>query len=172
MEQVSRLLGGEPTQSTLSRWETSEAEIPPLVSEKLLASTKVELPLGELQSLLARARAHNTDFLTILGLAITEYLASRRTGKPTTDYAQAAATASTAALMLNETPAGNNTSTDGHVALPVPASTPAEAKALSTLTADEIAQTVAQVDRATRKRRAAKLGTIGQLHSHGRLKPN
>ncbi len=66
---------GQVTQSTVSRWENSPEPIPAWATERLLSSTRITLPLHELQSLLDLAREQGKDFRTLLAEAIRHYLA-------------------------------------------------------------------------------------------------
>lgn len=146
--EVTNLLGKDITQSTLSRWEASDSEIPQWATNKLLNTTKIEIPLDELHQLLDIARKEDADFQGILAIAIQEYLARRRTENASGTYAQAAARG-TSGVMLNDPQAA-------HVDAPLPAATAADAKAIASLTEAEIAETVAQVDRSSRPRRTSK----------------
>lgn len=74
LREVSEILNGDPTVSTLSRWENSTEEIPSLVSERLLNSTLITLPLGELHQLLDYCRATQQPFHTGLAQALREHL--------------------------------------------------------------------------------------------------
>lgn len=107
--EVTKLLGDDITQSTLSRWEASDSEIPQWATNKLLNTTTIEIPLEELHQLLDIARKDDVDFQGILTLAIQEYLARRRQEKPRATYAQAAARG-TSGVVLN----GNLTASQVH----------------------------------------------------------
>lgn len=96
LREVSELLNGDPTVSTLSRWENSNEEIPSLVSDRLLNSTKITLPLGELHQILDYCRDAQQPFQAVLAQALREHLARQQ---------KATAFASTAAAsVLNEEP--------------------------------------------------------------------
>jgi len=94
------LLGSEVSGPTLSRWENSEDHIPQWVADKLINSTKITLPLGELHQLLDYCRAAQQPFQAVLAQALREHLARQQT---------AAAFASTAASVLNEQPGAEPT---------------------------------------------------------------
>lgn len=73
------LLASEVSGPTLSRWENSSEHIPQWVAERLLNSTKLTLPLGELHQLLDYCRATNRPFNDVLAQALREHLARTRT---------------------------------------------------------------------------------------------
>lgn len=69
---------GEVTHSTLSRWESSEDDVPAWVPEKLFAHTTIHLPMPELHALLDLARERHLDFEDILSEALRDYIRARK----------------------------------------------------------------------------------------------
>ena len=77
------LLSGEVTHTTIARWEASTENIPSWAEAKLLATTQITLPLGELHQLLDAAREDNTPAQQLIAQAIIAYLEKRRLTKST-----------------------------------------------------------------------------------------
>lgn len=60
--------------AAIVHWENDTRSIPDWVVEKLMSTTTVDLPLGELQRLLQFVTASGGDFKQILSEAISSYL--------------------------------------------------------------------------------------------------
>lgn len=81
LRQVSDMLAGDVNHTTLSRWESLDDHIPQWAQDKLLSSTKITLPLSELQDLIDMARENNTPLQELLADCIREHLARRHQSK-------------------------------------------------------------------------------------------
>lgn len=86
MQQTCELLHGDITQSTLSRWESSDSPIPQWASDILTGHTKVPLKLHELNTLLQHAQLTGQSLNEILAQAIRQYLQKPQTSVPSSPF--------------------------------------------------------------------------------------
>lgn len=73
---------GDCSPSTINKWERGINPVPNWVEEKLLRTTKFELPVEDLHLLLDYAREQGITFEEVMAFAVREYLAARRKPAP------------------------------------------------------------------------------------------
>jgi len=69
---------GDCSPSTINKWERGINPVPNWVEEKLLRTTKFDLPIEDLHVLLDYARENGSNFEEIMAIAVREYLTARK----------------------------------------------------------------------------------------------